>query len=59
MPNGRYCGGRPQGGEFYSPYSKNIQWGQGVSELVRNLMMMKEFRQAQKKRRNNKGVTRY
>jgi len=57
MTNGYRRGYGPQASGFYSPYSKNIQWGQGISELLNNMMMMKQFRQAQEQQKWQRGIT--
>ena len=37
--------GRPQGGGFYDPYQKGPAWGQGIRELLKNMMMMKQMKE--------------
>ena len=37
--------GRPQGGGFYDPYQKGPAWGQGIRELLKNFMMMKQLKE--------------
>ena len=43
-----------QGGGFYDPYQKGPAWGRGISELLKNMMMLKQMKEKEKYERGEK-----